>query len=129
VLANIRRDWQDTWGLHAGASYWPLPAIEAFAGAGYDRSAVPGPTMAPDVPDADKFLVSLGGRFAVGERLMLGLSYTHIQYFDRDVGTARSTLATSASGVPYVYPTVEGNGGGRYTQWIGLVTGNIEAIF
>jgi hypothetical protein len=31
--------------------------------------------------------------------------------------------------VLYVYPTVEGNGGGQYTQWIGLATGNLEAVF
>jgi long-chain fatty acid transport protein len=129
VLANVRRDWKDTWGVRSGASFWPLQAVEAFAGIGYESSAVPGETMAPDIPDADKILVALGARIALTERLFLTASYTHLQYFDRDVSTTRSTLATGASGTPYVYPTVEGNGGGDYTQWVGLVSGNLEAVF
>ena len=129
VLANVRRNWKDTWGLRAGASYWVAPAIEAFAGVGYETAAVPGTTMSPDIPDADNVLLAVGGRFALTEHLFLSVSYTHIQYFDRNVSPTTSTLATSPSGVPYVYPTVEGNGGGQYTQWIGLFTGNLEATF
>ena len=129
VLANVRRNWKDTWGLRAGASYWVAPAIEAFAGVGYETAAVPGTTMSPDIPDADNVLLAVGGRFALTEHLFSSVSYTHIQYFDRNVSPTTSTLATSPSGVPYVYPTVEGNGGGQYTQWIGLFTGNLEATF
>jgi long-subunit fatty acid transport protein len=80
-------------------------------------------------PDADNVLLAIGGRFALTEDLFVSVSYTHIQYLNRDVSTTRSTLATSPSGVPYVYPAVEENGGGLYTQWIGLLTGNLEAMF
>lgn len=129
VLGNIRRNWKDTWGLRLGASYWVAPAVETFVGAGYETAAVPAATMAPDIPDADNVLLAVGGRFALTEDLFLGVSYTHIQYLNRNVSTTASTLATSPSGVPYVYPTVEGNGGGLYTQWIGLFTGTLEAMF
>jgi long-chain fatty acid transport protein len=129
VLGNIRRNWKDTGAARAGFSYWWTQAVETFVGAGYETGAVPASTIAPDLYDADNVLAAAGGRFALTEDLFLTLSYTHIQYLDRNVSLARSTLATSSSGVPYVYPTVEGNGGGRYTQWIGLVTGNLEAVF
>jgi long-chain fatty acid transport protein len=129
VLGNIRRDWRDTWGLRVGASYWFAPAVEVFAGAGYETAAVPAATIAPDIADADNVLVALGARFALTEYLFATVSYTQIQYLNRNVATTASTLATSASGVPYVYPTVEGNGGGLYTQWVGLFTGNLEAAF
>jgi long-chain fatty acid transport protein len=129
VLANVRRDWVDTWSIRAGASYWPVHTVEAFAGAGYETAAVPATTMAPDIPDADKVFLALGARVALTEHLFLTVSYTHMLYIDRNVSTTRSTLASSPSGVPYVYPTVEGNGGGGYTQWIGLFTGNFEATF
>ena len=129
VLANVRRDWVDTWGVRAGASYWPAHRVEAFAGMGYETSAVPAATIAPDIPDADKVLLAIGGRVALTEHFFLSVSYTHMQYFDRNVSTTRSTLASSPGGVPYVYPTVEGNGGGQYTQWIGLLSGSVEATF
>jgi long-subunit fatty acid transport protein len=115
--------------VHVGASYWVVPALEGFVGAGFETSAVPATTMAPDVPDADKVLLAAGARFMLTDSLFVSASYTHIQYFSRDVSTAASTLATSASGVPYVYPTVEENGGGQYSQWLGLFTGSVEAMF
>lgn len=129
VLGNIRRDWRNTWGLRLGASRWLVPAVEIFAGAGYETAAVPGATMAPDIPDADNVLLAIGGRVALNEHLFVTVSYTHIQYLNRNVSTTASTLATSPSGVPNVYPTVEENGGGLYTQWIGLFTGNLEVTF
>jgi long-chain fatty acid transport protein len=127
VLGNSRRNWNDTWAVRLGASWWWRPAVEFFAGAGYETAAVPDSTLAPDVPDADNVLVSLGGRVALTETLFLAASYTHIQYMDRD--DTSSTLASDPSGNAYVYPTVEGNGNGHYTQWAGFFSGNLEAIF
>jgi long-chain fatty acid transport protein len=129
VLGNNRRNWNDTWGVRAGASYWTNPNIELFAGAGYEVAAVPDSTMAPDVPDADNFLFAVGGRFAVTEMLFFTASYTHIQYLNRNVDPAKSTLTSAADGNGYVYPTVEGNGGGLYTQFAGFLSGNLEAMW
>jgi hypothetical protein len=63
-------------------------------------------------PDADNVLLAIGGRFALNEYLFVTASYTHIQYLNRNVGTTANTLASTPSGVPYVYPTVEENGAG-----------------
>jgi long-chain fatty acid transport protein len=126
VLANVRRNWNDTWSAHLGASYWLTASLEAYVGTGYETSAVPASTLAPDVPDASKISGLIGARLAMTEHVFLSLSYTHVQYQTRDVSTTRSTLATSPSGAPYVYPTVEGNGGGRYTQWLGMLAANVE---
>ena len=81
VLANVRRDSIDTWGVRAGASYWPAHRVEAFAGMGYETAAVPAATIAPDIPDADKVLLAIGGRVALTEHFFLSVSYTHMQYF------------------------------------------------
>jgi long-chain fatty acid transport protein len=127
TLGNVRRNWNDTWGLRVGASYYIKPTIEVFAGAGYETAAVPDSTLAPDIPDANNVLLSLGGRVALTEALFLAASYTQIQYMDRD--DTKSTLATDPSGNAYYYPTVEGNGNGHYTQWAGFFSGNLEAMF
>lgn len=127
VLANVRRDWNDTFGVRVGASYYVKPSVELFAGAGFETAAVPDSTLAPDIPDADNILLSLGGRFALTDALFILASWTQIQYLDRD--NTKSTLASDPSGNPYVYPTVEGNGNGHYTQWAGFFSGNLEALF
>jgi long-chain fatty acid transport protein len=127
VFGNNRRNWNDTFGVRVGASYWAQPAIELFAGAGYETAAVPDSTLAPDVPDAVNVQGTLGARFAVSENLFLTASYTHIQYLDRD--DSKSTLETDTAGNQWVYPTVEGSGNGHYTQFAGVFTGNLEAIF
>jgi hypothetical protein len=49
-------------------------------------------------------------------------SYTHIQYLDRD-NTGASQLANA------MLPTRRPDGGGRYTQWIGLLNVNVEKQF
>jgi hypothetical protein len=45
-----------------------------------------------------------------------------VQYFDRD-NTGRSTIATAQT------PTQQQDGGGRYTQWIGILDVNVEKRF
>jgi long-chain fatty acid transport protein len=129
VLANIRRNWSDTWGVRVGASYWYKPRVELFVGAGYEIAASPDSTIAPDLPDANNILGALGGRFALTEYLFFMASYTHIQYLNRDVKNESSTLASDPVNGAYGYPTVQGNGGGLYTQWAGVLSGNLEAMF
>jgi hypothetical protein len=67
----------------------------------------------------------------VTDYLFLLASYTHIQYLDRD-NTGKSTLKSingTATSPGWSYPTVEGNGGGQYSQFAGVFSGNLEAIF
>jgi long-chain fatty acid transport protein len=127
VLGNNRRNWNDTFGIHLGASHWFSPGIEAFAGAGYETAAVPDSTLAPDVPDANNFTLAVGGRVALTDTLFFAASYTNIQYLDRDNNS--SSLLSADPFDLYKYPTVEGSGNGHYTQWAGVLSGNLEAIF
>ncbi|MGH7436925.1 MAG: OmpP1/FadL family transporter, partial [Polyangiaceae bacterium] len=39
VQANLLRNWNDTYNVRAGASYWINPDIEVFAGVGYETGA------------------------------------------------------------------------------------------
>ncbi len=128
VLLNIRRNWSDTYGGRLGLSVWVTPAVELLLGGGYETGATPDATLAPDIPDADNVQGTIGARFMLSESLFLTASYTQIQYFTRD-NTGKSTLAVDAQGAPVAFPTVEEDGGGIYKAWIGVFTGNLEALF
>jgi len=122
VLANYIRDWNDTYGVRVSASYWMRPELELFGGLGFETAAVPDTTLEANFVDADNLGLALGARFPIAGWAHLGVSYTHLQYFDRD-NTGRSTLAASKT------PTQQQDGGGRYTQWIGILDVNVEKRF
>src|SRR5262249_50304313 len=121
TIANYRREWNDTFGVRAGGSYWLRPGIELFAGAGFETAAVPDATLEPSLADAQNVLLSGGARVLVGG-FYVGFSYTHLVFMDRD-NTGKSTLADTA------VPTQQQDGGGKYTQWVGFFDLNVEKRF
>jgi long-chain fatty acid transport protein len=122
TLTNFRRYWNDTYGVRAGASYWLRPEVEFFAGAGFETAATPDGTLEPGLMDADNIDGALGGRFLIANWFYLAVSYTHLQFLNRD-NTGSSNLANAQ------FPTRQQDGGGRYTQWVGLVDLNAEKSF
>jgi long-chain fatty acid transport protein len=127
IFTNIPRNWKDTYGIRVGASYWLKPEIEVFGGLGYETAAVPDSTLEPGAMDADNIGIALGARLRITKTLYLAGSYTQLQYLNRD-NTGKSTLAVN-NGQPVQQPTYQEDGGGKYTQWIGIFDGNIEAKF
>jgi long-chain fatty acid transport protein len=127
IQQYVPRNWKDTFGGRLGVSYWVVPAVELLFGAGYETAASPDSTLAPDLPDANNISGTLGARIRLTDSLFLSAEYTQIQYFNRD-NTGQSTLAV-ANGNPVSQPTVEEDAGGKYTQWIGIFSGNLEALF
>jgi hypothetical protein len=74
--------------------------------------------------DSNTLSGALGGRFELMERLWLGVSYTHLQYFSRD-NTGKSILAD-----PSVDPiTRRVDGGGKYTSFVGVGSLSLEKQF
>jgi long-chain fatty acid transport protein len=122
TVQNIRRYWKDTYGIHLSASYWVRPEVELFAGIAGETGASPDETLRPDLPDADNLAVALGGRFEILPALLVAGTYTHIQYANRD-NTGKSQLPLAAP------PTRWPDGGGKYTQWIGVLNVNVEKRF
>jgi len=127
VFTNIPRDWKNTYGIRVGASYWVKPEIELFGGVGYETAAVPDATLEPGAMDADNIGIAAGARIRITRTLYIAGSYTQLQYLDRD-NTGKSILAAN-NGMPVQQPTYQQDGGGKYTQWIGIFDGNIEAKF
>ncbi len=122
TVANYRRYWNNTYGVHVGASHWVAPDIELFAGLGGETAATPDSTLEPGLADADSVDLALGTRVQVANLFCLSVSYTQIQYFNRNT-TGASTLADAQ------VPTKQQDGGGQYTQWVGLIDLNLEKTF
>ena len=119
TVQNIRRAWNDTYGVNLGASYWMTDAVELFAGVGFATAAAPDATLDPLMMDADSVRLALGGRFAVPGGFHVTAGLTDVQYAARD-NSGRSTLSDPQ------LPTRRPDGGGRYTLWLGLLQVSLE---
>jgi long-chain fatty acid transport protein len=122
TIQNIRRFWNDTYGVHLSASHWLRPEIELYGGAAFETAASPDETLRPDLPDADNIALAIGGRFEIARGFLLAATYTHIQYLTRD-NVGKSQLAQP------LLPTKWPDGGGIYQQWIGVFDLNVEKRF
>lgn len=124
TLFNLRRRWKDTVGARAGVSYWTHPELELFAGLGFETAATPDSTLDPVLADAANLAFAAGARYEVVETWFVAASYTHLQFIDRD-NTGKSQLAD-----PEVSLTSRGvDGGGKYSQWVGILNANVMKTF
>ena len=122
VILNIPRNWQDGWGVRAGASWFANRNIELFLGAGFDSNAVPDSTLDPSFYDMNKLTFSAGARgVMVKDRLALALTYTQVVYLDRDIPTQKTAMFMSPSKNP--------DNMGKYSQMIGLASLSLEYLF
>jgi long-chain fatty acid transport protein len=119
TIQNIRRRWRDTYGANLGASFWPTPAVELFAGAGFATAATPDSTLDPMMPDATNYRFGVGGRFALPRAFHITAGLTTVQYASRD-NTGRSELSDAQ------LPTRRPDGGGKYELWLGLFQVSLE---
>ena len=109
TLATIRA----AGGVRAGASYWFIPEVEGYIGAGYDSTAVPIETLDPALMDAHKMSVSLGVRWQIIKYLALSFTATELIFFET------STKGKSALN-RFQPPTRQPSGDGVYKQFFQL---------
>jgi len=122
VLFNLRRNWQDTFGVRAGASHWFSNALEGFVGAGFETAASPDATLEPETADSQSLAGAVGARVELPAKWFLGGSFTYLYFLNRD-NTGKSQLTQA------VIPTLGPDGGGVYTQWISILNANVEKEF
>jgi long-chain fatty acid transport protein len=122
VLLNLRRKWQDTFGVRVGASHWPWPSLELFVGSGFETSAVPDATLDPELADSQTISGALGARVELPAKWFIGASLTHLFFLERD-NTGKSELMRAG------LPTRRADGGGRYTQGVSILDANLEKHF
>jgi len=128
VILVLPRKWKDGGGVRFGASYFPLPWVELQFGAGYDANVVPNNTIDAALIDQEKMTLTLGTRLdLVKRKLNLAISYTQVIYFDRTV----PVRDRDANGKVLTFdaPTRSPDGGGVYTQSLGLLSAALEYNF
>ncbi len=122
AIQNLPREWDDSFAVRVGVSFFSSEAVELFGGVGYDSNAVPDGTLEPALLDAHDVSLTAGTRLRIIDSLHLALSYTHIHYFERNT-VGESRLADFAQ------PSRGPDAGGTYKQWIGVLNANLEVSF
>lgn len=127
VVQNVMRNYKDTWGVRAGASYWFEPHVEVFGGGAYDSNAVPDETIDAALFDMDKLIGSVGVRYGIGNRALVTASYTHVAYLEREVDARDRDEDGNAMTMDS--PSRNPDGAGTYNQAINLVTIGLQYAF
>lgn len=96
-VSDIReeRDWKDTFGMRVGIEYFaPVDGLRLRSGFAVDPSPAPQDTLTPAQPDLDRFIMSFGAGYEIGEGLHFDLAYNYI---------ILSRTAASGSGFAGIY--------------------------
>ncbi len=121
IILAIPRDWNDTFGVRVGASYWLTERFEAFGGVGYDSNAIPDETLEAGFFDMNKIITTLGVRYdMMGGKVKLNGSFTNVFYFDREIGPRTMDPAL---------PSRNPDGAGSYEQLINFLTVGAQVSF
>lgn len=113
VTQHLPRLWKNAGGVRVGASYWFVPEVEGFLGAGYDSSAVPVEMLDPALMDMNKISLSLGARWQIIRHLALSFTATELIFFETSTG-GKSALNK------FQAPTKQPSGDGVYNQFFQL---------
>ncbi len=122
VAQHLPRFWKDAGGVRVGGSYWFVPEVEAYLGAGYDSTAVPLETLDPALMDMHKMSVSAGVRWQIIRNLALSFTATELVFF------RTSTKGKSALN-RFQAPTKQASGNGVYTQFLQLFNVYLDVSF
>ncbi len=122
VVQHLPRFWKDAGGVRAGASYWFVPEVEGYIGAGYDSSAVPLETLDPALMDMHKVSISAGVRWQIIQKFALAFTATELAFFKT------STKGKSALN-KFESPTRQASGNGVYKQFFQLFNIYLDISF
>ncbi|HET6584507.1 MAG TPA: outer membrane protein transport protein [Nannocystaceae bacterium] len=122
VVQHLPRFWKDAGGVRVGGSYWFVPEVEGYLGAGYDSSAVPVQTLDPALMDMHKMSISAGVRWQIVRQFALAFTATELIFF-RTSTKGKSALNRFAS------PTKQPSGNGVYKQFFQLFNIYVDISF
>jgi long-chain fatty acid transport protein len=122
IVANLPRDWENTWTASRGMSNDISDSVHIMAGASYDTSAVPDRTLDPALMDMNKFSASLGARIPITRLINVSLQLAHVLYLDRDIAPRDSAMAPAG-------PSRAPDAAGKYGQSVSLMSLGVETRF
>jgi len=91
-------NWKSSWLISAGAEYAASNDITLRGGVALDQTPVPGGTLAPRIPDANRTWVSLGATWAAAPDMDLKLSYGHLFNDTRTVSQSAAATGNALRG-------------------------------
>jgi long-chain fatty acid transport protein len=122
VIGNIPRQWQNSFGVRAGAAYFLSDVVELFGSLATTSSPVTKETIDASTIDSQRVYFTLGGRFSVSEHVAFGTSANYIWFAPVDTaGANRLDQFVGASHTP--------SGDGKYRQAIFYLNANASYTF
>lgn len=107
--APIKKDWKNTNTWRLGVTQ-ELESLTLMAGLVYDETPVPDETLSFELPDSDSVAVSLGGRYAINEKIDVGLAALYSMRESRSITNAslngefsNSNVLLVSAGVGYKF--------------------------
>lgn len=127
IIVNVRRDYDDTFGVRAGASYTVSKQLEVGGSLAYDSNAVPDATIDASLMDMDKIIANASLGYQVLDALRLNAHLLHVVYLEREVGAR----PRDAMGVPIGFdpPSAAPDGAGTYKQSVSVLALGAEYAF
>lgn len=127
VIVNVRRDYDDTFGVRAGASYDVSQQLEVGGSVAYDSNAVPDSTIDASLMDMDKIIANAGVGYQVLDRVRLNANLLHVIYFEREVAARpRDSMGTPIGFEP---PSAAPDGAGTYQQSVTVLALGLDYAF
>ena len=88
--SNSPKDWDDTWSYRFGVQFAITPGLDVRCGYAYDNTPVPGATLGPDLPDADRHNYTIGFGYRIG-KATFDIAYMFVDFKDRKVDNSIQT--------------------------------------
>lgn len=122
TIQHLPRFWKDAGGVRLGGSYWVVPQLEAYAGVGFDSSAVRPQTLDAALMDMNKMSFSIGARWQIVRQFAMALTVSDIAYFKVD--TRGKNILNK-----FKAPTRQADANGVYKQNILLANLYLDVAF
>ncbi|HOC03353.1 MAG TPA: outer membrane protein transport protein, partial [bacterium] len=90
LIPEMERDWKDVWTYSASLRYRINNKCDITAGIGFIESPVPDKTFDPLLPDADRFLYTIGTTIKIKSGLF-SFFYMYNQFEKRNIQQGRFT--------------------------------------
>lgn len=95
--APLAKDWEDTFAFRVGAEYGFTQALTGRLGFVFDPTPSPENTLSPDLPDANRIAVAVGGGYkASGIKFDLGYQFVKLLETDTTYPNLPGTMDGSA---------------------------------
>lgn len=78
LIINVPENFKNVWNASLGADYFVTERLTLRGGIGFDQSPVKNRYRNIQLPDNDRYIVAMGGRFKATRCLTLDLGYMHL---------------------------------------------------